>query len=229
MNVVDTEKKIFHQAGEALEAERQKNIKALQDVRSRACEMAEYCFSHAEAGNILRTEDFERRLKPLIPAAKFVKFQTFPNYHGKLMRALWVLVDGTPVSIAYDTQILPERTIRAAIPRKIVDPEYLVNPSGKSRVIKPGDVPKAAGYAPDTPLGNGDFIPGKSLWDKNTKLPGFTYYYEPGRELIRGYGAVLTALVHYGVITPTQAMTEFPPQSALYAKGIGLREEKKVN
>lgn len=226
MHIVDSGKALALKSAEQQEALREKQRQELNRSKSAALMAAEFCYNPAEAGPVLRVADFEARLKKILPPKYFIKFDSHLNARGEPMRAIWVRVNGETGTIAYAPDLIAERTVRAPIERKLTDPEYLVTPGQRTRTID--SVPKAAETKPivvrtDT----GQVLDwGGSFWDKGTQLPGFVYWYEPGREIRRGYSGVLSALVAWGLLTADAVTKEFgAPTSKLYAKALG----KSVN
>lgn len=225
-HVVDSGTAEALKAAETVEAVREQQRQEMNRRKGTALLGAEFCYNPAEAGRVLRVPDFERRLKKILPPSVFIKFDTHLNAKGEPMRAIYVRVNGELGTIAYEPGLIAERTVRAPIERKLTDPDYLITPGKKAFVID--SAPKAAETKPiivrtDT----GQVLDwGGSTWDKDTRLPGFQYWFEPGREIRRGYSGVLSALVAWGLLTADAVEKEFgAPESKLYAKALG----KSVN
>lgn len=174
-----------------------------------------------QAGQILTTQQFEDKLRRLLPD---MKNETFTALDGTKKRYAILAPYIKESRFVYDYPVLPERSVREVIKkRKIVDGVITTNPDAKPMITR-SDLPKHKVIGPSFDENGNVKDIGRVEWESD--LPaGMEEVIIPGREVIRGWRTVLVMMRHCGYLTPHQIEREFGADNTkAWAKHMGKQE-----
>jgi len=161
--------------------------------------------THPEkAGKPMKTEDFETKLKKLIPN---IVIERFPQHNADSKNVSCRLPNGT--RIVYPFPIIFERSVRNVIYTYRILPGVIASDPQQKTMITRADLPKHKVIPARFDENDNLLELGRIEWEEGAIPAGTELVKLPGGEKMRGYRTVLAILVREGLITPTEVENEF--------------------